>query len=144
LAPKPTSPKIANAAKLSAALRATLRRSRTRSGASNRNASTSPAVTLMPTPTTSVAAAVRKRGLAPAVNASAAASRNISTVSLCAPPTASSSTTGFRPTNAAAQAGELPSRPAARAISATAPRLERTAIALNAHSPAAIPSGAVA
>ena len=44
----------------------------------------------------------------------------------------------------APSAGECPRRAAARAISATAPRLELTAIALNAHSPPASPSGAVA
>ncbi|MEA2139971.1 MAG: hypothetical protein QOC91_70 [Solirubrobacteraceae bacterium] len=98
----------------------------------------------MPTPTTSAAAAVRKRGLAPAVSASAAASTIISSVSLWAPPTASTSSTGFSPTNAAAQRRECPSLPAARATSAIAARLEATATALNAHSPPASPSGAVA
>jgi hypothetical protein len=65
-------------------------------------------------------------------------------VSLCAPPTASTSSTGFKPTNAHAQRRECPSRPAARAINATAPRLLRTASALNAHSEPPTPSGTVA
>lgn len=65
-------------------------------------------------------------------------------MSLCAPPTASTSITGFSPTNAAAHLADWPSRPAARAINVTAARLEATAIALNAHSPPAIPSGVIA
>jgi hypothetical protein len=110
-------------------------------------------VTLMPTPAASAAAAARGRvrvlegeptPTVPALSNSAAASASSSSVSLCAPPTASTSSTGFSPTNAAAQPGEWPRRPAARAISATAPRVEATAIALNAHSPPASPSGAIA
>ena len=65
-------------------------------------------------------------------------------MSLCAPPTASTSSTGFSPTNAAAHVGECPMRAAARATSATAPRALSTAIALNAHSPPATPSGTIA
>jgi len=104
--PKPISPTAASANKLSAALTATPRRSRVSRGASIRNGSANPAVTLIPMPATSAAAPARKRGLAPAVSASAAASAKMISVSLCAPPTASSSSTGFRPTNAAAQRGE--------------------------------------
>ena len=77
-----------------------------------------------------------------AFKALAVASSSSSRVSLCAPATASASSTGFRPTNAAAKRREWPSRPAARAISATAARLLATASALNAHSPPASPSGA--
>ena len=69
-------------------------------------------------------AAAQVAAPAPAVSASAPASASISSVSLCAPPTASTSSTGFRPTNAAAQPGECPSRAAARAINATAPMLD--------------------
>jgi hypothetical protein len=98
----------------------------------------------MPTPTASAPSPARKRGLAPAVSASAAASVITISVSLCAPPTASTSSTGFKPTNAAAQRGDWPSLAAARATSATAARLPATAKALNAHSPPASPSGAVA
>ncbi len=115
----------------------------------------------MPTPAASAAAAasgirfclsVRRarrprpgpRASAAAVSVSASASSSIGNVSLCAPPTASASSTGFRPTNAAAQLGEWPSCPAARATSAIAPRLESTAIALNAHMPPASPSGTTA
>jgi hypothetical protein len=104
-------------------------------------------VTFTPTPAASAPAAARvlngagERSLAPAVNASASASAASSSVSLCAPPIASTSSTGFRPTNAIAQLAECPRRAAARAISAIAPRLETTAIALNAHSPPASPSG---
>jgi hypothetical protein len=64
-------------------------------------------------------------------------------VSLCAPPTAITSTTGFRPTNATAQRVLCPRSPAARPISAIAARLEQTATALKIHSAAASPSGAV-
>ena len=98
----------------------------------------------MPTPTTSAPAAARKRGLVPAVRASAAASIITISVSLCAPPTASTSSTGFSPTNAAAKRRECPSFRAARATSAMAARLAATATALNAHRPPASPSGAVA
>jgi hypothetical protein len=95
-------------------------------------------------PTASAAAPARKRAFAPAVSASAAASIKMISVSLCAPPTASTSSTGLSPTNALAQRREWPSRPAARAISAIAPRLLATAIALNAHSEPPTPSGTVA
>ncbi len=71
-----------------------------------RKGSTSPAVTLMPIPATSDTAAARKRGLAPALSDSAAAKESRIRVSLCAPPIASSSSTGFRPTKAAAHIGE--------------------------------------
>jgi hypothetical protein len=98
----------------------------------------------MPTPAASAAAPARICALVartPAVSASAAANASITSVSLCAPATASSTSTGFRPTNAAAHPGDCPSRLAARATSATAPRLESTAIALNAHIAPAGPSG---
>jgi len=71
-----------------------------------RKGSTSPAVTLMPIPATSATAAARKRGLAAALSTIAAASERRISVSLCAPPMASSSSTGFKPTNAAAHSGE--------------------------------------
>jgi hypothetical protein len=119
-------------------------RSRGERPPSRRNGSASPAVTLTATPATSVAAAARKRGLAPALSSSAPESASRISVSLCAPPTASTSSTGFSPTNAAAQRAECPSLPAARAVSAIAARLETTASALNAHSAPDSPSGAVA
>jgi hypothetical protein len=105
------------------------------------NGSARPAVTFTPTPAMSVAAAVRKRGSEPAVSASAPDSASRISVSLCAPPTASTSSTGLSPTKAAAQRRDWPRRPAARATSATAPRLDSTASALNAHSPPDSPSG---
>ena len=142
--PKPISPSTASRARLRAAPTATRRRSRAVGGANIRNGSASPAVTLIPIPATSAAAPARKRGLAPAVNSSAAASASSWSVSLWAPPTASTSSTGFRPTKAAAQRGECPHLAAARATSATAPRLAATMIALNAHNPPASPSGAIA
>jgi hypothetical protein len=143
-APKPTSPTVASTKRLSAALPATARRSRAWRGASTRKGSITPAVTLIATPATMTPAAPRKRGLLPAVSISAAASSRRISVSLWAPPTASSSSTGLSPTKAAAQRREWPHLPAARAISATAPRLETTATALKAHSPPASPRGAVA
>jgi len=79
-----------------------------------------------------------------AVSASAMASASSDNVSLCAPPTPSTSSTGFRPTNATDHRGECPARAAARAIRATAPALEITAIALKAHTPPARPSGTIA
>jgi hypothetical protein len=142
--PKPISPRTASAARHSRAVAATLRRSRVPGAASTRNGNTTPAVTFTPTPATSAAAPARSRGLAPAVSASASASTSMISVSLCAPPTASTSRTGFRPAKAAAKRGECPSRRAARAISATAPRLEAAATTFSAHSPPAMPSGAVA
>jgi hypothetical protein len=104
--PKPIRPTAPSARRLSPALIATSRRRRGCVWASARKGKRSPAVTLTPTPATTVAAAARSRGLAPTVSASAAASASRIRVSLCAPPTASSSSTGFRPTNAAAQPGE--------------------------------------
>jgi len=101
-------------------------------------------VTFTPTPTTIVAAAARKRGLAPAVSARAIASTSRISVSLCAPPTPRASSTGFRPTNAAAHPADWPIRRAVRAITAIAARLEATATPLNTHRPAASPIGAVA
>ncbi len=146
--PKPISPTAASSARLSPAPAATRRRSRLRDPSppapSTRNASAKPAVTLIPIPATSAAAPARKRGLAPAVNSSAAASASNWSVSLWAPPTASTSSTGFRPTKATAKRGEWPSLVAARATSATAPRLEATASTFNAHNPPASPSGAIA
>jgi hypothetical protein len=142
--PKPTTPTAATAIRLSAALAATRRRSRQRAGASTRNGSASPAVALTPTPTASTAAPLRQRGLAPLASASAPAASNRISVSLCAPPTASTSSTGFKPTNAVAQAAEPPRRRHVRAITATAAKLERSAIALNVHRPPASPRGAVA
>jgi len=50
----------------------------------------------------------RARASPRAASASAAASEAITSVSLCAPPTASSSSTGFSPTNAAAHFAERP------------------------------------
>jgi hypothetical protein len=57
---------------------------------------------------------------------------------------ASTSSTGFKPTKAAAKRRECPASPAARATNATAPRLAATAIAFNAHNPPASPSGTIA
>jgi len=65
-------------------------------------------------------------------------------VSLWAPPSASSSSTGFSPTNTAAAVAERPIFAAARAISATAPRLVIKAIAFSVQIPPATPSGAIA
>jgi len=142
--PKPINPIAASTARLIAALATIASRSRRPRVPSNRNGSNSAAETLTPTPAISVAAAAGGRAAAPALSASAAASSSSSKVSLWAPATASPSSTGFRPTNAAAKRREWPSRPAARAISATAPRLLATASVLNAHNPPASPSGAVA
>jgi hypothetical protein len=142
--PKPATPTRTTASRAATTLRARRARSRVYGDPSTRNGSARPPVSLTPTPAASAAAAPRNRGLAPALASNAALSASISSVSLCAPPTASTRSTGFKPTNAAAHTGDWPRRPAARAISATAPRLETTAIALNAHSPAASPSGAIA
>ena len=174
--PKPINPIAATSTKLSAAAPSTRRRSRVRDpdpslpAPSNRNGSASPAVTLTAIPATSAAAPARKRGLAPAVNSSAAASASSSNVSLWSPPTASSSSTGFRPTKAAVKRAERPLRnvrktrlppsgatgtpaegfsdiasfPDARLSSVIAARLLATASALSAHSPPARPSGAIA
>ena len=172
--PKPINPITATSARLSAAAATTRRRSRVWRGAINRNGSASPAVTLTAIPATSAAAPARKRGLAPAVNSSAAASASSSSVSLWSPPTASSSSTGFRPTKAAVKRAARPpssavpkprgasasasmaeamragrsadsaSRPAALLSSAIAARLVATASVFNAHSPPASPSGAIA
>jgi hypothetical protein len=142
--PKPISPTTPTTISAAPALRAVRTRSRALGGARTRNGSASPAVSLIPTPAASAPAAERSRGLAPALSSIAAARARSINVSLCAPPTANTSTTGFNPTNAAAHAPERPRRSAARAISATALRLEATAIALNAHSPPASPSGVIA
>ena len=108
--PKPISPIAATSARLSAAAPSTRRRSREMTpsppAANTKNGSASPAVTFTAIPATSAAAPARKRGLAPAVNSSAAASASSSSVSLWSPPTASSSSTGFRPTKAAAKRAE--------------------------------------
>ena len=80
--PKPINPIAATSTRLSAAAATTRRRSRVWRGAINRNGSASPAVTLTAIPATSAAAPARKRGLAPAVNSSAAASASSSSVSL--------------------------------------------------------------
>jgi hypothetical protein len=145
--PKPITPSNTSASSAAPAARATPARSRPRGVASIRKGSTSPAVSLIPTPATSAHAAAR--GLdptrsAPALRNSAAASASSSSVSLCAPPIARISSTGFRPTNTAAQRADCPRRSAARAINTTAPRLDATAIALNVHSPPASPNGAIA
>jgi hypothetical protein len=63
-------------------------------------------------------------------------------VSLWTPPTASSSMTGFRPTNTAAAFAERPILLAALAVRETAPRLDATATALSAHKPPAKPTEA--
>ena len=85
--PKPISPSAASSARLSPAASATRRRSRVWRGASIRKGSASPAVTLIPTPATSMAAAPRgwepaPPELAPAVSASAAVSASSSSMSL--------------------------------------------------------------
>jgi hypothetical protein len=102
--PKPISPTAASSARLNTAAAATRRRSflSVPPAPSTRNGSARPAVTLTPTPAASAAAPARKRRLEPAVNTSAAARASRRSVSLWAPPTASSSSTGLRPTNAAA------------------------------------------
>lgn len=141
--PKPSRPIAAIAASPSAPQEATAARSRRRAGASTRNANSRPAVTFTPTPAASASAAARYRGTASVVSASASAIASRISVSLCAPPTAITSSTGFSPTNAAAQRALWPRRPAARAISAIAARLEQRARALKTHRPAASPSGAV-
>jgi hypothetical protein len=146
--PKPIKPSTASSARLSPAAPATRRRSRAPDPSPPapriRNGSANPAVTLIPMPATSAAAPARKRGLVPAVSSSAAAKASSSSVSLWSPPTASSSSTGFRPTNAAAKRGEWPCLVAARVTSAIAARLEATASAFKAHSPPASPNGAIA
>jgi hypothetical protein len=81
-------------------------RSRVRGEPSTRNGSARPAVSFTPTPAASALAAARDLGFAPALAANAALSARISSMSLWAPPTASTSSTGFRPTNAAANTGE--------------------------------------
>ncbi len=91
------------------------------------------------------AARAPARARAPVVSASASASASSSSVSLCAPPTASTSSTGFRPTNAAAQRRRVPEAPGGARDQRDRRRgCETTAIALNAHSPPASPSGASA
>jgi hypothetical protein len=139
--PKPSTPASASTPSAASAPPATRARSRQRAGASTRNGSTRPAVTLMPMPATSAAAPARRRGLAPALASSAPASASSSIVSLWAPPTVSTSSTGFRPTNAALQAGEWPRRAAARASSHTAASAHAAARILYAHRPPATPSG---
>jgi hypothetical protein len=167
--PKPISPITATTARLRPAAPATRRRARALDpldpldpslpAPSTRNGSASPAVTLTANPATSAAAPARKRGLAPAVSTSAPASASSNSVSLWSPPTASSSSTGFRPTNAAvkraewrpgtvrkppAPSSDRASFPDARLNSAIAARLVATASPFNAHSPPATPSGAIA
>jgi hypothetical protein len=157
--PKPSTPTSATPASARHALSAMPTRSRVRGEDSTRKGSIRPAVSLMPTPAASAAAAPRgwvpargapaeavvpaaaRRELVPALSASAPAIASSSSVSLWAPPTASANVTGFSPTNAAAHAGERPRRPAALAISATAASVASTAIALYAHNPPASPSG---
>jgi hypothetical protein len=84
--PKPISPRTASNARLSPVAPVMRRRSRALDPSppapSIRNGSASPAVTLIPTPATSAAAPPRKRGLAPAVSTSAAASASSRSVSL--------------------------------------------------------------
>ena len=80
--PKPIKPSTVSSARLSPAAPAMRRRSRVPDGASIRNGSASPAVTLIPIPATSATAPARKRGLTPAVSSSAAASASSSSVSL--------------------------------------------------------------
>jgi hypothetical protein len=101
--PKPISPSATSATRPRQAVASACRRSCSRAGASTRKGSASPAVILIATPVTSAIAAARKRGSVPAESASAPASSMMISVSLCAPPTASTSSTGFRPTKATAQ-----------------------------------------
>ncbi len=63
-----------------------------------------------PIPATKAPAAAAGRRAGPALSSSASAINAISSVSLCPPPTASTSSTGFKPTNAAAASGERPMR----------------------------------
>ncbi len=63
-------------------------------------------------------------------------------MSLCAPPTPYSTTSGFSPNSAAARAGLSPRSRAAFQISATVARLAIAAIALYVSALAAIDSGA--
>ncbi|MCW3034219.1 MAG: hypothetical protein QOK19_734 [Solirubrobacteraceae bacterium] len=65
-------------------------------------------------------------------------------MSLWAPPTASTSSTGFSPTKTVANAAERPSLEAVRAVSQTAPRLHSAVRTFSVHSAPASPSGAVA
>jgi hypothetical protein len=143
--PNPSTPTSATATSASPARNATRMRSRAFVPAATRNGSASPAVSLTPTPAASAPAPARSPEPvalpARAVSASVAANASISSVSLCAPPTHSTSVTGFSPTNAAAHRGECPRRAAAHATSPTAARQLSTAIALNAHSAPATPSG---
>ena len=109
--PKPISPIAPSTSSPSAAPSSVRSRSRALGAPSSMNGSDRPAVTFTPTPATSVAAAEPKRGAVPAVSASAAESASRINVSLWAPPTASTSSTGFSPTKAAAQRRELPAAP---------------------------------
>ncbi len=142
--PKPTTPSSASASSQRAVPRTAFSRSRFPRAAAIMNGSASPAVTLTPTPAASTPHAACTRGFVPAVSTSAAPRNIITSVSLCAPPTAITSRTGFSPTKTAAHRGETPSRPAARAISQIPARLPATVIVFNAHRPAATPSGATA
>ncbi len=100
--------------------------------------------TLAATPASAPAPAVALARVAPAASARAPAKASSTSVSLCAPPTANSSNTGFRPTNADATFAERPILCAACAVSAVAPRLAVTATAFSVHRPTASPSGATA
>jgi hypothetical protein len=142
--PNPATAITSSTAMLASAAAATRTRSRAVRGASTRNGSTMPALSFTPMPATSAAAAPRMRGSVPADSTSAPASAASTSVSLWAPPTASTSSTGFRPTNAAAQRRETPRRPAACAVRATAARLPAAAATFSSHSPAARPAGASA
>ncbi len=164
--PKPTTATTASSKSTPSALAATCARSRHALGASTTNGSTSPAEAFTPIPTTSRAAVARRSvgfietgsagfietGMPPprargmpvlrAASASAPARTSSTSVSLCAPPTASSSSTGFKPTNTAATLGERPIMRAALAVRATAARLLVTATSLSAHRPPPSPSEA--
>ena len=142
--PNPRIATIARNANAPTAPAATRARSRQRAGASTTNGSTRPADAFTPIAATIAIAAPRKRGAVPAASASAQASRSSTSVSLWAPPSASSSSTGFRPTNTAAVFAERPIFAAALAVRATAPRLVITAIAFSVQIPPATPSGAIA
>ena len=142
--PKPITPITAIAASAASAPAATPARARTPVRESTRNGNDRPADSFTPTPAASAAALAFARGVARAPSASAPAIASITSVSLCAPPTPSSSSTGLSPTNAAAHRPERPSALAACATSAIAARLASAEMTFSAHSPPPRPSGAAA
>ena len=76
---------------------------------------------------------------APSTRATPAASPSIISASLWAPPTTSTSTSGFSATNAAAGAAAMPREIARRETIAAIPRTDAAASAFIAHIPAGTP-----